>query len=933
MFKSIVLLTCILISSFLSAQLIPNGTIDNLDELSKKETYYIPMSDGTLLGTDVSVPVFRDSVVTSIEIDNVNYLIQIIPKGSQYIVYDTTDFDLDSYRLPVIYTRSPYNKNSDDIGGVIFPFLGYAFAIQDMRGRYSSEGVYFPMFSDSWQKAPYTPTVSIPMDVTNPSDPEHALNHKDGYDGIFYLADSVKRISDFNLDGIEDTVLISNGNIGMYGASALGNSQYQLLSSIPHSENHPVKSLMPIVAANEHYNSTLTHNGVYRQSLATGWILGQLNSGLDNSLNATDNSIYNDIHSPSDYGYTDKITLAQDLIDWYVSNDLVVSPSGIHPDSHNRMILDASKAPVNALGQTDDNGSFSRYSNLNKPMYHLTGWWDIFINGQIETFNETRKEHPNLMQKIVIGPWTHQTIGSNEVGDVVYPDNVFDLLNFNLDFDPNDFLTEPDIINQVYSSEMVNWFRSTLGGEPFFIIPESDLWQSLGGSNLARIPSENYIIPYYQFLNFLGGVGALENIPIELDDGTSTFNIQYDVPALATPLFSLSSPLQPNDTSYFEQVDDIRMYISGPTNDPANNGVGNFWYGRDSLPFENGVSHKKLFLHQNQSVNDNAPTSNEGTLSYTADPNDPVVTIGGNNMIPNVPNGSKKSQGSMDLADPNYINHTMNRNDVLSFETDPLTDTMTVIGFPKAGFYAKGHTTTHSTSKTDFDIVVRVLDVYPDGREMFITEGVVNARARDYALSITEKDTNDNIQFSNVDNNTYYYFEFDLLPMGHTFGVGHQIKFLLSSSNYPKYQSNPHLPNEDNEFFRWDVGQNTTYNYQGNNLSPQNADITYEFRPDFPAYVSFPQVVDLYAGDEDLVHEALNCKLYPNPNATGVITVETQNPYKGEVMVLSVAGEVIQSTQIKSDSERFELDLQNLPAGVYMIHLKEINQTARLIVR
>src|SRR5690554_7331788 len=87
-------------------------------------------------------------------------------------------------------------------------------------------------------------------------------------------------------------------------------------------------------------------------------------------------------------------------------------------------------------------------------------------------------------------------------------------------------------------------------------------------------------------------------------------------------------------------------------------------------------------------------------------------------MIPSIPGGGKKSQGSMDLTNPDYNTVTMDRSDVLGFISSPLIDTMTYVGFPRAGIYAKGHTTTHATSKTDFDVMVRVLDVYPDGREI-----------------------------------------------------------------------------------------------------------------------------------------------------------------------------------------------------------------------
>src|SRR5690554_3268105 len=118
------------------------------------------MSDGTLLSTTISVPVFRDSIITEVEFDGTFYPIQIVPKNTQYIIYDTVNITPESFQLPIIFTRTPYDKNGDDLGGKIFPFLGYSFAIQDMRGRYDSEGVYFPMYSDAWPKEPYHPSIS-----------------------------------------------------------------------------------------------------------------------------------------------------------------------------------------------------------------------------------------------------------------------------------------------------------------------------------------------------------------------------------------------------------------------------------------------------------------------------------------------------------------------------------------------------------------------------------------------------------------------------------------------------------------------------------------------------------------------------------------------------------------------------------------------------
>lgn len=918
------LLTLFFFSSYFS-QIIPNGKIDNIDELTLKTTTYTKSKDGIKLATDIYVPVFRDSITTNITIGANSYPIELIKKNTQFVIFDTANLSANNFKLPIVFTRTPYNKNYETIGGKMFPFLGYGYAIQDMRGRYSSEGVYFPMYSDAWQKNIYHPNLTIPMDLYPSTNTSNALFHSDGSESVFYLSDSIFRNFDVDLDGVNEVFTYSNGKIGMFGASALGNSQYQALSNIPHSQlNNPIKCLLPIVATNEHYNTTIVNNGVFRHSLMRGWMTGQIDD-LSDSLAPYDNSLANSIHTPTDYGYLNKAAVTKDLIDWYVANDNNNLPSGTHPNSPLRVDLDASFAPVNALGQTDANGTFSRYSNLNKPIYHLTGWWDIFINGQIETFNKVRSSNPTSLQKLIVGPWTHQTVGSNVVGDEIYPNNVFDVLGFDYSFDIDSILTDPSLLSKIYNSEMLGWFRTNLGGEPFFFIPESNTWQPLG-SNLVRVPSKNYFAPYYQFLNYLGGKGALNNLPIEINNGSSITSISYNLPTVSPPLIPLQNPLQAHNLNYFNNVKNVRAYITGPSNDLSNPSLGNFWLETDSLPFSNGVVREKFFLHQNLQADKFPPTINEGNLSYIADPNNPVITVGGNNMIPILPGGStQKSQGSINVANPNYAPYTLNRSDVLSFETSLLTNTITVIGFPRASLYAKGNTTTYTSTKTDFDLMVRVIDVYPDGREMFITEGTVNAKARNYAKSIFNGTPNESIQFDNIDNNTFYNFEFEMLPLGHIFGVGHKIKFLISSSNYPRYQSNPHVPNNINEFFRWAPGDTIGYNYAGTWMHAQQSQITLSFNPNYPSYIELPNVTVLPTNVVSIEKKDF-LDIFPNPT-NEFITINRRLHNQAKILIYSILGDIVFYDNFNENELSKIIDLSNVTSGVYLVNIIYNNGT------
>ncbi len=906
-----------LLISFVSLAQNNNGTIDNINEMYDVQTVQVVTKDGMHLETDIYIPVMQDCVLFNITLNGNAYPIELIKKNTQYIIFDTTNITKDNYSLPLILTRTPYGKGGSGNGGNLFPVLGYAYAVQDMRGRYASEGVYFPMLSDSWQKFPYTPFNTIPMDLYPVSSMSNVLHHSDGSETIHYLSDSIYRFFDTDLDGVLDTFLLCNNNMGMFGASALGNTQYQAVSDIPFTINSPIKCLMPIVASNEHYNTTLFHNGVYRNMLASGWMRGQMWDIVD-SLYTTDNSLTNTIHSPADYGYTSKYPLAEDLLDWFVANPINGDVSGAYPNSDNRLILDASQAPVSSTGVSDPNGALTRYKNLNTNIYHLTGWWDIFINGQLETFNRTRDANPNSIQRIIIGPWTHQTIGSDTIGDMVYPQNVFDVLGIkDMENIGNNFLSDTNFFTDLYQSEVLNWFRSNLGGEPFFIIPESNTWQVLD-TVLIRIPSKDYVIPYYQFLNFVGGQGDLNDLPIEIDDGQNISQLTYSVPQQGTGLIQLNEPITPASIN-FNAIKPIRAYITGPTNDVSNQNVGNYWVGLDSLPFINGISPSTYYLHQNLSFDTNPIVSNEGDLSYDNDPNNPVITCGGNNMIVSTPQNDRHSQGSMNYADVNFAPYSMDRPDVLKFESQPLNDTLMILGFPKATIYAKANTSISNLNETDFDVFVRILDVYPDGREMFITEGAVNTRARAYAKSIYNENENDNAVYSNPLNDQFYELQFEMLPIGHVFGVNHQIKVLISSSNFPKYQSNPQVPLNPNEFYRWEPGDTTTYNYQGTLLSPAQSTITLNFNPNSPNSITFP-VVDFipdYTNVESQSNTRSDFKMYPNPTNNQVNISFSKNVSTG-IKIYGLDGQLVLSTNINNAKSKI-ISLDDFSNGVYIV--------------
>lgn len=867
-----------------------NGAIDGIDELIERRNYMIPMSDGVRLSTDVYLPVLQDALaVDSLPINLFGqelfiHYVKIAEAGVQYMQYPDQD---DPFRMPMIFTRTPYNK-ADPLQGQLIALMGYGGVVQDMRGRYASEGVYYPMYSDSWDKNPYI-AHGHPLDIT----PDAAANaHQDGNESLKYILNDLRW--DSNEDGAvtEEDRLVCNGSLGMFGASALGNSQFQA-AAVERLEG--VKCLLPVVASGEFYHSTGHHNGVFRERIIDGWLRGQI-EGYEYLVNGAAN-VNDGEHTFADFGpgITNDTQIADAAIDFWS-----VDYQTHYPNSPMRAVMDISRAPINEDGAGDPNGAFSRYRNLDFPVYNLTGWWDIFIDGQIQTWQNLDREvspENKKYQKLVIGPFAHQTIGSRSTGDMRqieggpdyrYPESAQAVIGVNLD-SPG-----PDDVAAIANSEAIHWFREFLG-EPEIVLPPLEEWQFMtelaGDSIFVQVPADTLRLSFSEFFNFINGTGGV-TLPARIR-GIAFFDpdeiVELPVPALGNSLLGgglAGVELSEDDRTNFDaEADDgvanVRFYVPGPVADgvPENANVGNYWISADTFPLPD-LPEQTFYLTPEGGISDQ-PAEAPGELQYITDPLNPVMTHGGANMIVRRPSGrGGNSQGQMNLADPAEAPFTMDRPlieyegsaypDLLKFESQAFADTFAVAGFPEATIYAKSLPIEEpQTDSTNCDFIVRVLDVYPDGRELFVFEGAVNARARAYAPSWADGVEKDSALFSNILPGETYEYRFRMLPIAYTWGKGHKIKVLISSTNYPRYQSCPNLPLEPGAFFRWRPGENKTYNYKGQALAPRKALQTIVFDAERAPRITFPLLSppgDVFTERPALARqENVTVKVYPNP--------------------------------------------------------------------
>jgi predicted acyl esterase len=930
-----------------------NGTLDDLTDFAQRIEVPFMMPDSTILRTDVFLPIFQDSLAFEFQIPliNQNVKLLVIPKGYQYIRYDSINGQKNPnpYQLPMVMSRTPYNK-SDPTQGAAVALLGYVAINQDMRGRYTSDGVYLPIYSDSWNKNAYHPTYGHVLDLTPLDHPKNANKHEDGYNTVEFVKNHLKRAYDLNGDGIPETEdLVYNGSIGQFGASALAYNQLQAAAAHRIDPTKPgMKSLFPIVGPLEFYKSTGYQNGVFREQLVTGWLRGQIADTRDDLMDI-DNDLFNDIHTSFDYGTLDKFEAANKAIDHFSTVRYLNGSAGYYPNSIGRKDMDGSRAPVNEFGESVDpvtqqplpNLIYSRYTNMEVPTFHVGGWWDIFVDGTFETFNLQRQHVSPLYGnrdkiKVIMGPWAHQTIASTETGDMVYPKNVTDITKIDISsFDENINIAD------VAKSELLGWFRYTLNyndltntGEPTIVIPKSNIDQQVLPGITIRFPAKEYTVRHVDLINFLAGAAGLKKIPVDIRLGPIRLRFDLDLPKLPPLLPGFESDvIEKIEVADFTKIAPVRFYVVGPspTLDPANTGVGNYWFEADTFPIKDNITWRSLYFRGGGKLSASPPSVDEGFGIYVHDPDNPVFTVGGANMITKTPQGDRSSQGQMKYSDPLFAPFTMDREGVLKFETDVLGDTMSFIGFAKGKIYAKTNPSGAANGDpTDTDFFIRILDVYPNGEEYYVVEGCVNARAREWARLYADGIEDDNAQYSNIETGKIYEYYFQFLPIAYTFGVGHKIKVLISSSNHPRYQSNPNLPINDGEFFRRQPGDGKTYVFKGVEMTPRKAVQRVSFSPEYPSQIIFPVYGQTtVVGTNNNIRVDWDLNIFPNPS-DGRFNVYVSKPGNYIANIFNAMGQQIQTVNFL---DQLNIDLSKQASGQYFIEVQDRNNPSSKLTK
>jgi uncharacterized protein len=111
---------------------------------------------------------------------------------------------------------------------------------------------------------------------------------------------------------------------------------------------------------------------------------------------------------------------------------------------------------------------------------------------------------------------------------------------------------------------------------------------------------------------------------------------------------------------------------------------------------------------------------------------------------------------------------------VLSYTSEPLERDLEVIGPVEMVLYA-------ASSAKDTDWIVRLSDVYPDGRAIFMTEGIIRARYRGGV-------DGDTVEL--LEPNEAAEYRIRCYPTANVFRRGHRVRLDVTSSSFPRFSRN-----------------------------------------------------------------------------------------------------------------------------------------------
>ena len=298
----------------------------------------IPMRDGVRLATDIYLPALNGQPASG--------------------------------KFPVILERTPYDKagSGNVTNGTYYARRGYVCAIQDVRGRFVSEGEWYPFAKEA----------------------------PDGYDTVEWLAAQEW----------------SNGQVGTMGASYCGSDQSALATlNPPH-----LSTMIVAVGASNYYHCSMRQNGALEQRFmiyAFRMATTSKEAFADANIKAAVDRAFANVGEWVSRAPLKKGTSPLRMLPNYEQWVLDLFTHGEYDDYW--------KQRGYAISQY-----YEEHADV--PTLYLGGWYDSYARATCENYTALSKMK-NSRQVLLMGPWTHGGWGVSNAGDVDFGTHSF--INYN----------------------------------------------------------------------------------------------------------------------------------------------------------------------------------------------------------------------------------------------------------------------------------------------------------------------------------------------------------------------------------------------------------------------------------------------------------------------------------------------------------------------
>jgi len=211
----------------------------------------------------------------------------------------------------------------------------------------------------------------------------------------------------------------------------------------------------------------------------------------------------------------------------------------------------------------------------------------------------------------------------------------------------------------------------------------------------------------------------------------------------------------------------------------------NVWRSYEEWPPHKGVSDKRLYFRADGKLSFDPPPETDAYDSYLSDPANPVPY----RPRPITPTYPGPDWPIWLVRDQRFVEH---RPDVLTWQTEPLNNDVTVTGDIAADLFA-------STTGSDSDWVVKLIDVYPEDYQTITEEDAADGSGpvlSGYELIVADEILRGRFRNSletptPIPPNQVTEYKIDLHPNDHVFRKGHKIMVQVQSSWFPLYDRNP----------------------------------------------------------------------------------------------------------------------------------------------